>query len=274
MRVKLSETKLRRLIGSMVAMASGVHPLAYLFAYLCMVPIFAIFYCQLSNGFYAPYARLEYSGSADQYEMGKIIQTAIRRSAEARGNTQEDKWVIVPDKIFVQRLHATSEGLITFDLIIMARNKAANNGLIQLPVSASLRFSQSIIMSMANTQPKIYRVFDIEEPIWAEPFIDRNDVLFRQVTENFSKVEFFKDEDVALSEFIAGAMGDALSVSNSFWRMLYFSSVVITTVGFGDIIPMTGLSRLLVAIEALAGIVLIGLFLNAVAYRATQQRET
>jgi hypothetical protein len=52
--------------------------------------------------------------------------------------------------------------------------------------------------------------------------------------------------------------------------MMYFSAVVITTLGLGDIIPMTTLARTLVAVETVTGIVLAGFFLNALAYRATK----
>jgi len=51
----------------------------------------------------------------------------------------------------------------------------------------------------------------------------------------------------------------------SFVRFFYFSAVTITTLGYGDIVPMTDRARLLVAIEAILGIVLAGLFLNSVA---------
>ncbi|MBK8208683.1 MAG: two pore domain potassium channel family protein [Rhodospirillales bacterium] len=54
--------------------------------------------------------------------------------------------------------------------------------------------------------------------------------------------------------------------------MLYFSSIVITTVGFGDIVPMTALARGIVAFEAVLGVILAGLFLNAIAYRAAGGR--
>ena len=47
-------------------------------------------------------------------------------------------------------------------------------------------------------------------------------------------------------------------------RMLYLSTVTITTLGYGDILPITNLSRTLVAFESILGIVVIGLFLNAV----------
>ncbi len=48
-----------------------------------------------------------------------------------------------------------------------------------------------------------------------------------------------------------------------FWRMFYFSAVTITTLGYGDIVPISDLARLLVAAESILGIILIGLFFNA-----------
>ena len=54
--------------------------------------------------------------------------------------------------------------------------------------------------------------------------------------------------------------------SGSFDRMLYLSAMTITTVGYGDIVPITRQARMLLALEAILGIVLIGLFLNAVAH--------
>jgi hypothetical protein len=51
----------------------------------------------------------------------------------------------------------------------------------------------------------------------------------------------------------------------SFSRMLYLSAVTITTLGYGDILPRTNRARLLVALEAVLGIIVIGLFLNSLA---------
>lgn len=53
---------------------------------------------------------------------------------------------------------------------------------------------------------------------------------------------------------------------DTFVRTLYLSAVTITTVGYGDIVPLTDLARAAVATEAITGIILIGLFLNALAY--------
>lgn len=50
-------------------------------------------------------------------------------------------------------------------------------------------------------------------------------------------------------------------------RMMYLSSVTITTLGYGDLVPIRNASRMLVAVEALLGPVLLGFALNAVARR-------
>lgn len=59
----------------------------------------------------------------------------------------------------------------------------------------------------------------------------------------------------------------------SFVQSIYFSVITITTLGYGDITPVTETARLLTAIEALSGIVLLGLFLNAVAHRQLESEE-
>ncbi len=45
-------------------------------------------------------------------------------------------------------------------------------------------------------------------------------------------------------------------------RMFYFSTVTITTLGYGDIVPLTTNARILVSLESILGIVFLGLFVN------------
>jgi len=60
---------------------------------------------------------------------------------------------------------------------------------------------------------------------------------------------------------------------NSFIRMLYFSAVTISTIGYGDIVPIDDTLRLLVGFEAILGIVFIGLFINALGDRFRSKKE-
>jgi hypothetical protein len=73
---------------------------------------------------------------------------------------------------------------------------------------------------------------------------------------------------VVILEHLSGAgEGDPKFASGLFIRMCYFSAITITTLGFGDITPVSSLARVLVGLEAVLGVVIIGLFLNAVAQK-------
>jgi hypothetical protein len=63
--------------------------------------------------------------------------------------------------------------------------------------------------------------------------------------------------------------GDPYFLSHDIQRMFYFSSTTITTVGFGDILPISETARVLTGIEAILGWIIAGLFINAV----TQARD-
>lgn len=55
----------------------------------------------------------------------------------------------------------------------------------------------------------------------------------------------------------------AFNVEMYFTNSFYFSVVTITTLGYGDILPGAGYSKILVATESIIGLVLIGVFLNS-----------
>lgn len=59
-----------------------------------------------------------------------------------------------------------------------------------------------------------------------------------------------------------------------FTRLLYLSAVTATTVGYGDIVPLTDLARGAVSVEAMLGVVLIGLFLNALAHEHSSSSDS
>ena len=67
--------------------------------------------------------------------------------------------------------------------------------------------------------------------------------------------------------YILGPNGNLTTVDS-----IYFTVVTITTLGFGDIIPLTSIGRLFVTFQALAGFAVISLFLAAVASVALRGR--
>jgi hypothetical protein len=70
---------------------------------------------------------------------------------------------------------------------------------------------------------------------------------------------------IAIERLSSEGGSDPKEASGLWPRMCYFSAITITTLGFGDITPVSSWARLLVGSEAVSGVVLIGLFLNAIA---------
>jgi hypothetical protein len=68
-----------------------------------------------------------------------------------------------------------------------------------------------------------------------------------------------------LVRFFNSLQGDPSQASGNWMRMLYFSSTTLTTLGLGDITPVSSEARLWVWLEAVAGLVVIGLFLASLA---------
>jgi voltage-gated potassium channel Kch len=72
---------------------------------------------------------------------------------------------------------------------------------------------------------------------------------------------------IRLRHYAIGSAGLSLRVTDSFVRMFYLSCVTITTLGYGDIVPLTTRARLMVSAEAVIGVVIAGLFLITLADR-------
>ncbi len=79
--------------------------------------------------------------------------------------------------------------------------------------------------------------------------------------------------DSKLVAFALATEGDPYYASGRFGRMLYLSATTITTLGLGDVTPISGMARLPVGLEALLGIVFIGLFLNNLAKIVSGRRS-
>ena len=79
--------------------------------------------------------------------------------------------------------------------------------------------------------------------------------------------------DSEIRNYASGTRGFPAKSSGHFMRLLYLSAITITTVGYGDILPITTTARALVSSEAILGIIIIGLFLNSLWYERTKVED-
>jgi hypothetical protein len=268
----------RSLIGSLPRRISAVHPLVYMLTYLLAIPVFAGVYCIMPLGFYAPYAHREYSGQFDAYQAGITVQTAIRRTLHKRKPKPKlTDFEVREELLYVQRLVAVDDATVKFDVHTMLWD-SEKKGLVQIFIPLIMRASSAIVIGSSDDGTKNFRVVELDnperipvslrylvDPAMAQMFQPADDILGKGLT----LLEITNAEEEQIFRLFSGLGGNALAISGGFGRMLYFSTIVITTVGFGDVVPMTGLARGAVGTEALFGIIIAGLFLNAIAYRSS-----
>ncbi|MET4479473.1 potassium channel family protein [Bradyrhizobium sp. F1.13.3] len=240
-------------------------PLYFLFAYLMCVPAFALIYWNLPGGFYAPYAKLESSARTDSDAVAEIVGNTVDRYAQSLidkrrkvdENYTADGWAIsLTQKTTAWLLSNSDENTIRLQLMIfLSSNSETERG---VPVEATLFVFRSEKVQSRSFVKLAPHLSSVSEPFGG---------ILRQLIFPTLLVDIATEDIPVLVNYLDGLQGDALSISNSYFRMLYFSVVVITTVGFGDIVPITTAARLWVAVEAILGVVLAGLFINAIANR-------
>jgi hypothetical protein len=83
-----------------------------------------------------------------------------------------------------------------------------------------------------------------------------------------------KNELEKIYKYQMNQLGYPIHDTGNFIRCLYLSAVTITTLGYGDLVPLTDCVRILVSSEAVIGIVIMGLFLFTLArkYQNTSQQ--
>ena len=246
------------LLTKLTLALSRVHPLIYLLNFLTAIPAFAFLYIFVApQGFYVPYARYEPSAVSDTLQLASILEGALHRSFDARTGQEfvVGNW----------KLSFSADGI------------GKLSGAKQVGWSTIVTVSEHPTYAIIPDPNSIttYRIPDVDFSKYASPFKEEYEELFKLV---FGQNEFFValtpalalsgPEELRFRRYLLGVKGDPSSISGDLPRMIYLSAVVITTLGFGDIIPITPEARILVAMEAITGIVFAGLFLNALAYRA------
>jgi Ion channel len=259
---------------------SRVHPLAYVATYLAAVPAFGLayaFFC--AHQFYAPYARYEPGAVADRLALASDFRDAIRQSLNRQGHvsvrSQGIDWALDPESVRVSNIASVDGSQVTFTVLVNAAGEERFAGAetynwpvnVRVPLHPITRNLSPPVLTYRR--PELEDVSSFSQPLFQAVFNQPSDSMVHGPS-----LALNLEQDAQLERYLLGIRGDASAFSGQVGRMMYLSAVVITTLGLGDILPMTARARLLVAAEAISGIVLAGLFLNAIAYRASEGRSS
>jgi hypothetical protein len=257
---------------------SKISPASVLLGYLALIPLFGVLYCVLpGQNFYAPYARMEPLALVDAATVKRNI-TASMVSSYRGHESSSGGWEIARSDIKTDDLATESSDALRFVVYFFAMKHedgriTASTGGPQFTV----RLSQKKIVTEKRPGWMVCHLVAVpEEQAELAPVLFNRHLLFHppEVPIQADAVCWGAAEEVSFQNLLAGWSGDPRALSGFGWRMAYFSATTITTVGFGDIVPITAVARALTGIEAIAGWVLAGLFLNSLASRIAAGKQS
>lgn len=262
---------------------SRIHPLIYLLGYLVAIPAFGILYATVTpHGFYAPYARYEPEANTDRDQLALALEKALQRSFDDRPREKliVGSWKIDPNSLRVTNMTSSDGTQLSFRIRISAEGIGQMAGTRQYGWSIDVSVPETVT-AVTPSGPNLtttFRFIESDFSKYAPTSKQESEKLFMLifVHDSDSVVQLEPvlalnwNEELQFKRYLQGIKGDASAISGHLERMIYLSAVVITTLGLGDIIPITSRARLLIAMEAVLGIVFAGLFLNALAYRASK----
>lgn len=261
--------------------------------YFICIPLFAFIYWYFFSGsFYAPYAKLEAAAKSDVRNAGAILDSALHRTMARSNRTVEaEGWQF--EDFRITDVSATDMGGIHFSILfrlsrpvkgndwpqIAPADTAVGRAILQTTVRANMPGGGRLRFEQAPGFVVFYRTIFIEtnEELLGRDHVYRAVYSYLTSPTSVDKARLVllsPENNDRLDSLFRGLRGDPIEISGGFWRMMYFSATVITTIGFGDIVPMSPGARLAAAIEGVLGIVFAGLFVNAATRRRARGTVT
>jgi len=249
--------------------------------YLFWIPFFALIYTHfLGDQFYHSTLRYEPSLEGEAEDAIDALQSAIVqnfRNGHGGDEAMAGEWRIQADSLKVSFLHPTQDSM-TFTMwfdAVKATAEGSIEGVLHFAFDATYDISRKgpvMVMGGQGEPPLYYRPLSFEPQVLTLPAINEKidyEVFFPPPSGSLSPLLALPPEtDERLHDFWRASQG--LPSHHQCWRMLYLSSMTATTVGYGDIVPLTGKARAAVAVEAILGVATAGLFLNSLFQRRRQ----
>jgi hypothetical protein len=246
-------------------------PITYGITYLGLIFVFGLVYTfAVPDGFYAPYSQHDPDLAADQAALTTTLQAMIVRQytdplEQALANTPSGMSAHLPDPKNLQvGTNGDSRQLTVewrgFSPFVRGRGR-------YLWPLATLTIQKIVELPGGKTKLQL----EVEPTFLVVP---RSDV--REIGQHFFETMFEgqrgkkeyqlplePNEVPIVKSYLLGVEGRTDSFRKNLVRMMYLSAVVQTTLGLGDLLPMTMSARSLVGLQAVLGVIFAGLFVNA-----------
>lgn len=239
----------------------------------------ALYWKLCPDGFYAPYTHYEQSWTNETHLVEPIVASMFSTWPMLKGGSEnsEDNPLRNAKDFKVTNLRVVDVSNIAFDLSYTIQAPLWNIPPEQLPQGWSvgdITFMKDAVSLAASFQREPRGRFSSSEDNNCSKYISVTATMDNSLNSwktSTRRACLTKEQATTIDDYIGEYNGISVNIGRSYSRMLYLSSVVITTLGLGDIVPLSDTARFLVGAEALTGIVLIGAFLNTIALKRSPQ---
>jgi len=246
----------------------SLSPWVYILAYVIVIVSFALLYNSVAREFYHPYAKYE-------RPMGKIATqvrdglTASFRDALTKHPALHETVHVDPDRVIVPTVKPEgSHLLISVRLEIVNLEKGKGwQAMLAMPIKIN---TQAVLYTKTPEDVETFSLFPQLDPQWEGGYFkalaavyEDSAALRKNVEEAVRTIQVSHEDIDRMRALTAGYAGFPSNVPGGLFRMLYLSLVTVTTLGYGDIVPITDRTRWLTGIEATLGIILLGLFISS-----------
>src|ERR1700730_2227337 len=260
----------------------GQSPQRYLAYYVAIILVFALLYSISRRDFYHPYSRYEPAVGEEHERLREMMKLVLQSEFPDNSELGQDI-VVMLAPYSVHSLEERDRQIEASVSMIVTRHSEGGEATIHfldIPIIVSpygIR-SRDYFNEKTNQPSAVFMAVNTEKQI-EETNFDPNpqkvvNLVSKTVETKMEHVQFDSNQLIHLVNYISAAEGFPASLSGSFLRMVYFSVVTITTVGYGDIVPLTAWARLLAGLEASLGIVQLGLFVNSLGAFGTNRTGT
>jgi hypothetical protein len=244
-------------------------PQRYLLLYLGFILFFAVMYTFSARAFYHPYYKYEPTVREEQERISQLLKQTLQSRFKENSELGSNVTVVMPP-YSVSPPSEIDDQLHASVLMILSRNHTTvghTQHFLTVPIVASYTPIKDNIDEDTGQPATTYISVDprrqIEETNFYPNPPEISRIVFGVVKKEVEQIRFTPDQLEEIYLCTVALSGFPHSVPGKFLRMLYFSVITITTVGYGDIVPLTPWARFLAGLEATLGIVQLGLFINS-----------
>lgn len=251
----------------------------FILLYLFTVLLFAIIYTSIVNQFYHSTSKYENILNSELMTIENEVNYSITDNFREYHKSsviyldENKNWIFCIDDLEIKKVNLNVDELI-FDISVLVRNMSD----FETKYTTTFYFKVNR-EDKIDKEGYVYRLGKIS-------FKDNTTYIPELRNINFSQLFYLENGNVKkeqiglklshkleknINEFIDSTDGlPSRNIGNSiarfklyFPRMLYLSMVTITTLGYGDIVPLTNTARILIGVESTLGIIIMGWFVNS-----------